>query len=130
MKFISKGLNMAAEETKFSGPYKQQLAKLAELIDWVWAEHDKSFVIAGDDKVYAFGGNGHLLVHDQSKWEGAIELMTPKAAITIKPDDSGALTVISSLQDEKAVKEAFEEGINGVKQYYENRYWATPQTAK
>ncbi|MEW6208286.1 MAG: hypothetical protein AB1631_07955 [Acidobacteriota bacterium] len=118
-----------SEETKFSGPYKEQLSKLAELIDWLWAEHDKSFVMAGDDKVYAFGGNGYLIVHDQSKWEGAIELMTPKAAMTVKPE-GGELTIISSLQDEKAVKEAFEEGIIGVRQYYENRYWATPQTAK
>lgn len=118
-----------SEATKFSGPYKEQLSNLDELIDWVWAEHDKSFVTAGDDKVYAFGGNGYMLVHDQSKWEGAIELMTPKASITVKPDDDGKLTVISSLQDEKAVKDAFKEGISGVKQYYENRYWATPQTA-
>jgi hypothetical protein len=122
---------MAAEATQanFSGPYKVQLSKLAELIDWLWAEHDKSFVMAGDDKVYAFGGNGCLLVHDQSKWEGAIELMTPKTTLTIKPED-GKIVVQSSLQDEKAIKETFEEAINGIKQYYENRYWGTPKTAK
>ena len=118
-----------ATETKFTGPYREQLKKLAELIDWLWAEHDKSYVKAGDDRVFAFGGNVYILVHDQSKWEGAIELMTPKAAITIRPEEGGAVSASSTLQDEKATREAFDEGIEGVRRYYENRYWSTPKTS-
>jgi hypothetical protein len=113
----------------FSGPYKALLEELASLIDWLWTEHDKSFVKAGDDKVYAFGGDGYVLVFDESQWGGLIEFMTPKGAFTIKPGDDGNTNVTSTVQDEKASKQLFQEGINAIRNYYEKRYWTTPKTA-
>ena len=113
----------------FTGPYKESLAELASLIDWLWAEHDKSFVKAGDDKVYAFGGNGFILVLDESKWDGLIEFLTPKGALTIKPGEDGKPTVSSAGQDESAVRELFKNGIEGLRNYYEDRYWSTPKTS-
>jgi hypothetical protein len=123
-------MTSSATEQNFSGPYQQQLGELAELMEWLWSEHDKSFVKAGDDKVYAFGGNGYTLVLDESKWQGLIEFLTPKGAMTIKPDENGKITVTGPSQDEKAVKELLKDGIQGVRQYYENRYWSTPKTSK
>src|ERR1044071_546816 len=78
---------MTTTSTKrnFAGPYKALLSELAELIDWLWKEHDQSFVKAGDNKVYAFGGDGYVLVFDESQWDGMIELMAPNGAFTIKP---------------------------------------------
>jgi hypothetical protein len=113
----------------FSGPYKDLLEELANLIDWLWTEHDKSFVKAGDDKVYAFGGDGYVLVFDESQWGGLIEFMTPKGAFTIKPGDDGNTSVTSTVQDEKASKQLFKEGISAIRNYYEKRYWTTPKTA-
>jgi hypothetical protein len=113
----------------FSGPYREMLAELASLIDWLWSEHDKSFVKAGDDKVYAFGGQGYVIVLDESQWKGLIEFMTPEGAFTIKPDDEGKTNVTSTIQDEKAAKQAFKEGIEAIKNYYETRYWRTPRTS-
>ncbi len=127
MKIEEDEMTTEAAETKFTGYYSEQLKNLAELIDWLWAEHGKSFVKAGDDEVFAFGGNGFVLVLDQMKWAGTIEMMTPDVALTIRPGDDGKLAVTSNLQDEKAVKEAFDEGIRGVRRYYENRYWSTPK---
>lgn len=113
----------------FSGPYKDLLAELANLIDWLWTEHDKSFVKAGDDKVYAFGGEGNVIVLDESQWSGLIEFMTPKGAFTIKPGEEGKTNVTSTVQDEKAAKQSFKEGIEAIKNYYETRYWRTPKTS-
>lgn len=113
----------------FSGPYKEMLDELASLIDWLWTEHDKSFVKAGDDKVYAFGGNGYVIVLDESQWNGMIEFMTPKGAFTIKPSDDGKVTVTPTIQDEESAKQLFKEGINAIRNYYERRYWSTPKTS-
>jgi hypothetical protein len=113
----------------FSGPYKELLSELASLIEWLWTEHDKSFVKAGDDKVYAFGGNGYVVVLDESQWDGLIEFMTPKGAFTIKPGDDGKTSVTSTVQDEKAAKQLFGEGIKAIRNYYEKRYWSTPKTS-
>lgn len=116
------------EKPEFKGPYAKQLADLAELITWLEAKHDKSFVKAGDDKVYAFGGNGFVLVLDESTWKSHIELFTPKGAVSIKPNGDG-LVVQGSSQDEKELKAMLLDGIAGLKNYYEDRYWTTPQGA-
>lgn len=119
----------AQNTVNFSGPYKDELSELAGLIDWLWAEHDKSFVKAGDDKVYAFGGNGYILVFDDRRWEGLIELMTPSGSVQLKPGDDGKISVITSEQDTAKVKAIIKDGSAGLRKYYENRYWSTPKTA-
>lgn len=114
-------------ERDFKGPFAKPLGDLAQLINWLEAKHDKSFVKAGDDKVYAFGGNGFVIVLDESTWDGLIELFTPKGAVSIKPNGDGPL-VQGSSQDEKELKNMIQEAITGLKQYYETRYWSTPQS--
>lgn len=118
----------SSTQPNFSGPHKELLTELAGLIDWLWNEHGMSFVKAGDDKVYAFGGNGYIIVLDESKWQGLIEFITPKGTLTLKPGDDGAISITSS-QDEKSVKQILRDGINGLKEYYSKRYWSTPKAS-
>jgi len=114
---------------EFTGPHESALAELAKVIDWLWAEHDKSFVKAGDDQVYAFGGDGYVLVFDERRWSGLIELITPQGSLQFKLDDNGKVSVVSSETDPAAVTRIIKEGADGLKRYYENRYWSTPKTA-
>jgi hypothetical protein len=120
-------MTSTAPEVSFSGPYKDVLVELADLIQWLTSKHDASFVKAGDDKVYAFGGDGYVLVLDESMWQGLIELFTPKGAVSIKPNDDGGLLVQGSSQDHKELKALLRDGVSGIRNYYENRYWSTPQ---
>ncbi|MGA9767492.1 MAG: hypothetical protein WBV94_00515 [Blastocatellia bacterium] len=122
-------MTTTATRHNFAGPYKALLAELAELIDWLWAEHDKSFVKAGDNKVYAFGDNGYVLVFDESQWGGMIEFMAPKGAFTIKPAEDGTINVTSTIADEQAGKQLFKESLDYIRSYYEKRYWQTPKTS-
>lgn len=119
-----------ATEQRFKGPYKELLSELAGLITWLQTEHDKSFVKAGDDKVYAFGGDGFVLVLDESLWDGLIELITPGGALSISPGEGGQTTVTSAVEGEPAIKQLIEQGIKGIRTYYENRYWSTPKTTQ
>ena len=116
-------------ERTFEGPFKESLKELANLIDWLRKEHDQSFVKAGDDKVYAFGGDGHIVVLDESVWNGLIEVVTPKGGVAIKPGEDGKLSVTSTIEGEQAIRELLQDGIQGVRRAYENRYWSTPKTA-
>ncbi|HET8671839.1 MAG TPA: hypothetical protein VFM05_14820 [Candidatus Saccharimonadales bacterium] len=120
-------MTTTALQDRFRGPYQKQLAELAELIDWLWTEHDKSFVKAGDDRVYAFGGNGYIIVLDEAKWDGTIEFITPSATMTIKPGEGGAIAVEAANQDEKGIKQILRSGTEGLRSYYERRYWSTPK---
>lgn len=112
----------------FDGPFKKQLLELADLINWLQTEHDKSFVKAGDDKVYAYGGNGFVLVLDESLWDGLIELITPTGGLSLKPGEDGKINVTSAVEGEAAVKKLLREGIEGLRAYYDNRYWSTPKS--
>ena len=122
-------MTTTADQDRFRGPYQKHLIELAELIDWLWSEHDKSFVKAGDDRVYAFGGNGYILVLDESKWDGTIEFITPSGTLTIKPGEGGKTSVEAANQDEKGVKQILKSGTEGLRGYYERRYWSTPKPA-
>ena len=115
-----------ASKAAFSGPFETQLSELAELMDWLWSGHGVSFVKAGDDRVFAFGGNGYVVVCDESKWNGLVELITPKGVITFKPDEQGTISVNGGTLDEKAIKEVIAEGTVALRRYYEDRYWSTP----
>jgi hypothetical protein len=119
----------AQDTITFSGPYKEELSELAAVIDWLWREHDKSFVKAGDDKVYAFGGDGYTLVLDDRKWAGLIELITPGGSLQIKSEADGKVTVVSASEDITANRKVIKDGAAGLKHYYENRYWNTPKTS-
>ena len=123
-------MTMTSSRPNFAGSYEKELSALADVLDWMWTEHDKSFVKAGDDKVYAFGGGGYIVVVDESMWQGLIELITPKAGVIIKPGDDGKLTVSGPNLDEKGVRETILDGIQGLQGYYENRYWSTPNPGK
>ena len=120
-----------AVDRSFDGPFKNLLTELAGLIDWLRTEHDKSYVKAGDDKVYAYGGNGYVLVVDESLWSGLIELITPGGGLSIKPGEDSKVSVSSSTTTEAAeIKKVLRDGIDGLKNYYENRYWSTPKTSQ
>ena len=120
-------MTTTAVQERFRGTYQKQLTELAELIDWLWSEHDKSFVKAGDDRVYAFGGNGYIIVLDESRWDGTIEFITPAGTLTIKPGEGGVIAVEAANQDEKGTKQLLNSGIEGLRAYYERRYWSTPK---
>src|SRR5262245_11725254 len=122
-------MTTTSTETTFAGPYAAALKQLSDLIEWLWAEHDKSFVKAGDDKVYAFGGNGYILVFDESRLDGLVELITPAGAVTIKATSNGREVAGPAGTDEKGTKAILDQGINGIRAYYEDRYWSTPKTS-
>jgi hypothetical protein len=118
----------ATSTLNFEAPYKEVLTELAGLIDWLHTEHDNSFVKAGDDKVFAFGGGGFVVVLDELVWKGLIELVTPSGSVSIKPGDDGKIKVTSTVEGEAATKQILKDGIEGIRQNYENRYWSTPKT--
>ena len=119
----------ATTKLNFEAPYREQLTELAGLIDWLQTEHDQSFVKAGDDKVFAFGGGGFVVVLDERVWMGLVELVTPGGSVSIKPGDDGKIKVTSTVEGEAATKQILKDGVEGIRRNYENRYWSTPKTA-
>lgn len=110
----------------FKGPYRDQLSGLSALIEELWEEHGTSWVRAGDNQVYCLGGAGYIVVFDEQKWQGLVEVYTPTASITIRPGETGEIDVTSPNLDEKAIKSGLREAIDKIRNYYANRHWQTP----
>ena len=110
----------------FSGPYSELLTELSQVVESISVEHGTSFVKAGDDKVFALGGGGYVILFDEKRWDGFVELFTPDAALSIKRDDAGKIGVTAANLEEPAVKAALRSSIDALKAYYAGRYWQTP----
>src|SRR5215470_1765940 len=113
---------MSANQPDFEGPFKAALTKLAATIDQIWSDHGTSFVKAGDDKVYAMGGGGHIVVFDENRWEGLVEVLTPKVTISIRPvPGQSTLSVTAPDADESKMNQLLEETAEALRSYYVNR---------
>ena len=113
---------MSKTQPNFAGPFQGALNKLSSTIDEIWSEHETSFVKAGDDKVYAMGGGGHIVVFDENRWEGLVEVLTPKVTISIRPvPGQSTLSVTAPDADESKLNQLLEETAEALRTYYVNR---------
>jgi hypothetical protein len=110
----------------FKGPYRDELSDLSALMEELWEEHGTSWVRAGDNQVYCLGGAGYIIVFDEQKWRGLVEVYTPEATISIRRSETGEINVAAPNIDEKAIKSELRAAIDTIRNYYKNRYWQTP----
>jgi hypothetical protein len=107
-------------------PASAPLAEFVELIERLHREHTVSFIAAGDEKVYAYGGNGYDVIVSQDLFRGLVELETPTGTLRIEPDESGALAVrADDGEDQRPVDERLAEATRSIELYYRRRYWKT-----
>lgn len=100
------------------------LLDLLNIVDWLHADHRTSFIAAGDQKVFAYGGNGYTLVCSDRLFDDVIELTTPNDSVRIEPDSTGrlkaALVGDPVTSDLSAV---LEQASVHIRLYYKRRYW-------
>src|ERR1044072_5322195 len=112
-------MSISISQLEFKGAFGNELAALHDLIEKLWDEHGMSFVKAGDDKVYAFGGNKSMVVFDESKWEGLIELITPIGNVTIKPGENGEYIITGNNLDEPTIQKVLISGVKEISEFYQ-----------
>jgi len=114
---------------QFKGPFKDALSDLASTLEDLLADHGTSFVKAGDDRVFALGGGGYVVVLDERKWDGLVEVLTPEATISVRPTAEGNHDASAPNLDQSAVTNKLREANSRIRDYYGKRYWKTPKTA-
>jgi hypothetical protein len=94
-----------------------------DVVEHLHRDHRVSFVQAGDEKIFAYGGGGYVLVISELVFGGLVELQTPTASLRVEPDASGALTVVVVTPEGGSAASILEDGCAGLRRYYGKRYW-------
>ena len=121
-------MSATASHPKFPAFFADSLTQLSDTIETLSRDHGTSFVNAGADQVYALGDGDYVIVFDDKKWTGLMEVFTPKGVIAIKTGEDGKLTLSASDLDDKTINKLLKECCEKVRSYYDKRYWKTPST--
>ncbi len=101
-----------------------ELAALVTTVERLHRERTVSFVAAGDEKIYAYGGNGFVAIFGEDVFGGLVEVETPTGTIRIEPDERGAPSVnAADGDDSRPVGERLSEATRQLETYYRRRYW-------
>ncbi|HQR38558.1 MAG TPA: hypothetical protein PLF26_09160 [Blastocatellia bacterium] len=101
-----------------------ELAEFVECVESVHRDHTVSYVLAGNDKIYAYGANGYTVVLSDAVFGALVEVDTPGGELRVEPDSDGVVGV-------KPVAEGGEQSVGALlaattrelKSYYTRRYW-------
>lgn len=101
-----------------------QLAALVDTIERLHRDHTVAYIAAGDDKIYAYGGDGYVAIISQRVFGGLVEIETPTGTIRIEPNDAGEVAASGSEgESAAALGERLLEAKSRIERYYDKRFW-------
>jgi hypothetical protein len=109
------------ERPVFTGEHSDLLNQTYALIVELWASHYTSPIFAGDEMIFALGGNGYTVVLSHLGFNTLVELQTPLGNIDLRPDAETGAVSISRVDspDDLSSDEILRELARGLIDYYE-----------
>ncbi len=109
------------ERPLFKGEHVELLNEFYDLVVRLWGEHYTSPVFAGDEMIFALGGNGYAVVFSHLGFKTLVETSTPQGAIELRADpDSGAVTIARVTSPEGVpTDDLLRDLMKGIVDYYE-----------
>ena len=101
-----------------------ELAALVECVETVHREHPVSFILAGNNKIYAYGANGYTVVLSEEMFGALVEVSTARGDLRIEPDEDGVVTVRAVAEGaSQSAGELLAAVTRELQGYYTRRYW-------
>jgi hypothetical protein len=102
-----------------------ELTEFVDAVEVVHREHRVDPVRAGDEFIFAYGGNGYVVILSESVFGGLVELATPVGALRVEPDAAGAISVALVDPNNRAPASVLlSDGARQLLRYYARRYWS------
>ena len=98
-----------------------EISRLVEIIERLHREHTVSFIAAGDEKIYAYGGGGYVAIVSERLFDSAVDFETPTTKFRIDRDESGRLTAVSATGGEETSADDLTATAHGLELYYRRR---------
>jgi hypothetical protein len=108
------------EKPVFKGEYRAILDEVYELLIRLWEEHNTSPVFAGDEMIFALGGNGYSVVFSHLGFQTLVELRTPQGGIDLRPEASSGGVTIAKVDSPEGVppQKLLRDLMKGLVDYY------------
>lgn len=109
------------ERPTFTGDHIDLLNQTYDLISRLWAEHYTSPIFAGDEMIFALGGNGYTVVLSHLGFQTLVELQTPRGSVDLRPDPVSGEVSIARVEspDDLPANEILRELSRGLTDYYQ-----------
>jgi len=107
---------------EFASDHQVLLVYFYELLTSLWEEHYTSPIFAGDEMIFALGGNGYETVFSHMGFGGLVEIRSPHANIDLRPTPHDDKQVVGISRFESAggmnPDEALRDFFKGIIDYY------------
>ena len=105
----------------FKGEHSALLDHFYQLLEVLWERHYTSPVFAGDEMIFALGGNGYEIVLSHLGFQALVEIRSPHARIDLRPESDGSGVSISNFESPEGLntEEALREFLIGIVDYYD-----------
>jgi hypothetical protein len=114
---------MSSGSIKIAASAPAELEGLVETVARIHRDYRVSFIAAGDERIYAYGGRGFVAVLSDREFEGLVEIETPTGTLRIAPNLDGEIEVVAAGEDARPVGARFVDARAKLDGYYARRYW-------
>lgn len=106
----------------FKGENAALLDRVYELTLSLWEEHYTSPVFAGDEMIFALGGNGYTIVLSHLGFKTLVELRTPFGGVDLRPDEAAGGVIVAKVDspEDVPVDQLLTDLMRGLEDYYTN----------
>ena len=114
---------MPSGSIKIAASAPAELEGLVETISRIHRDYRVSFIAAGDERIYAYGGRGFVAVLSDREFEALVEIETPTGTLRVAPNLDGEIEVVAGGEDPRPLGERIAEARANLDGYYARRYW-------
>ena len=110
------------DRPRFSGEHAELVGQLYDVFVRLWEEHYTSPVFAGDEMIFALGGNGYMLVFSHLGFKTLFEARTPVGSIELRPNAEDGSVSISKVDSPEGISadQLVRDLMSGLDDYYRN----------
>lgn len=98
-----------------------ELARLVEVVERLHRDHTVSFIAAGEEKIYAYGGGGFVAIVSDRLFDGVVDIETPTTKFRVERDADGRTVAVLATGEGAPTADDLVEATGGFERYYSRR---------
>lgn len=98
-----------------------ELARLVDVVERLHRDHTVSFIAAGEEKIYAYGGGGFVAIVSDRLFDGIVDIETPTTKFRVERDADGRTVAVLATGEGEPTAHELAAAADGFERYYARR---------